>query len=1375
MTTIFPYSWNLVDSEELSEIRAYGIDDESNSICLRIQEFSPYVYVELPQHWGRVEASMLCDKVDELMRANFKPLRKVYTHKYNLYYANLTPNNKRRTTPYVFFAFRKEMHRRLFCKMMRRQFFINGETVRLRVHQQKASPFLQFIAQNHIHTAGWNKFSTSTILEQKDRVTTCRKEYVVQWKDVKPVVEDREPAVPVILSFDLEVNSTDRGSMPNFNKFGDKIFQISCVYGFQGDPMSEWFSVLLTLGSVGDNKCDFTVEEYPSEAALLCGFVDLVKRIDANVLIGYNIFGFDIPYLVGRSKYLKVYDEMMSIGMNLDSMAVEKEVKWSSSAYKDQEFVYLDAQGRLFIDLLPLVKRDYKLDNYKLDTVAQVELGKEKDPLTAMDIFACYRQGVVDGDNERVAYVGKYCVKDSALVLELFEHFLYWNGLTEMASICKVPISSLYLHGQQIKVYSQVYEYCTHNNIVVQGDMYKTPENMGYQGAYVFEPVPGLYDKVIPLDFASLYPSTMIANNIDYSTYIQDKNVPDEACNVIEWSEHIGCIHDTVVRKTAPKHVLCGDRRFRFLKEPRGVMPTIAENLLRARKKTKKQMKTLDSDDPIRRVLDKRQLAYKVSCNSVRADTPIPCQINDVFCYRKIEDLASSGWKRINPEQEVALPIPNLKVWSDKGFTHVKYVMRHPNEEILTRVVTHTGIVDCTKDHSLLRDDGTPVKPSQLSVGERLLHKDLPLPSDTPLKPLYDNMMNNVTMNHPLLTELEEQAFCWGLFFAEGTCGHWGSIDEGKKNSWAIYNVDIQLLEKVREILVRIEEPWFSFEISNLYENQGQGIYHLRGQGDVKRLTAKYRALFYDSRGYKIVPDQILNATLDIRLAFFLGYYVGDGAQKGVVINNRGLIGTASLVYLAQSLGYKTSLARPKDNSLDMTRVQCCLQKRRNVTAIKQMDSSPDLREVNLEIRNGEEILFKNGQSSYRGIGCSPIYIPSEFNEVKLFNSETIEYVYDIETANHHFAAGIGNLIIHNSLYGAFGVREGYLPFMPAAASITAKGREYIQEVARILKDDYNGHVVTGDTDSCLVNFPTYNDKPIPELWDYSVQVTKEISACFKHEAMILEFEDKIYHQFLTLTKKRYMSTCCDREGNMELDKNGNVKLASKGVLLSRRDNSGVIRMTYTSLVQRIFDKVDIQFILDEILTQMNRIASRYFTLSEYSLTKSVGSINNYVLNPNDDNKTAQMGSYKVKLLSDDPEIQSTQLSKKNVTTAKDFYLSQLPAVVQLAEKMKRRGELVPAGSRLPYIISRAGGNKALQGEKIEDLEYASRHVDYCKPEMLYYIKQLIQPVDELLEVVYSVDKFVKGQYKYRLKREQCLDELITLFKPVIEYEEEKN
>jgi DNA polymerase elongation subunit (family B) len=218
------------------------------------------------------------------------------------------------------------------------------------------------------------------------------------------------------MSFDLEVNSSIPSSMPRAVRPDDKIFQISCVFNRQNSKEDTYDKVLLTLGDVDPEKLgtDIDVLMYETEHDLLLGFTNLVQERQPNIISGYNIFGFDIPYMIDRAKILYCIYDFDRLGMDKGAHAKEKSISWSSSAYKNQSFQFLDAEGRLFVDLLPLVKRDYKMSNYKLDTIASHFLkGVTKDPLGPKGIFECYRLGMLGGKKgaKALAICGKYCVK----------------------------------------------------------------------------------------------------------------------------------------------------------------------------------------------------------------------------------------------------------------------------------------------------------------------------------------------------------------------------------------------------------------------------------------------------------------------------------------------------------------------------------------------------------------------------------------------------------------------------------------------------------------------------------------------------------------------------------------------------------------------------------------------------------------------------------------------------------------------------------------------------------------------------------------------------------------------------------------------------
>ena len=649
---IFAYSWNINNESDdyKTEIRIWGIDNDNKSTCLIVKDFKPYVYVQvditdqynndIDINWNNVgikQAIRNCIK-DQVCKVRDRQYNLLLNNihevsmKKKLYYANVNNDGTHRLFPYFKLSFDNQDDLKQFTWRCKKKYKISRlGFAKFTPHEHNANPILQLVCKQNLSTAGWLKFYAQKNIVDKD--TYCDYEYIVSYKDLTRIDNRETIPKPYLLSFDIEVNSSNINMFPSAEKPDDKVFQISCIFSRQSEE--NYKKILLTLGtplqkSVGE---DVIIQQYKTEHHLLIGFSKLIVDENPQLIIGYNILGFDIPYLINRSKFHHITNEFNTMGCIKNKMCNEKKLSWSSSAYKNQQFEFIDLDGRILIDLLPVVKRDYKFDQYNLKKVSTFFLGETKDPLSAKDIFKCYRKGMKGDEtgNKALGVVGKYCIQDSVLVTKLFEKIQTWVGLCEMAKTCNVPIFSLIIQGQQIKVFSQVYKLCMEKNFIVENDGYIPKDDEEYTGATVFPPIPGLYEKVIPFDFASLYPTTIIAYNIDYSTLVQDDTIPDSECNVIEWEDHVGCEHDINIRKTKVTNIICSKHRYRFLKEPKGIMPQLLEYLLNTRKKTKKQMKQLkqklkdgdfdkkDETDIKKRIiiLDKRQLAYKVSANSM--------------------------------------------------------------------------------------------------------------------------------------------------------------------------------------------------------------------------------------------------------------------------------------------------------------------------------------------------------------------------------------------------------------------------------------------------------------------------------------------------------------------------------------------------------------------------------------------------------------------------------------------------------------------------------------------------------------------------------------------------------------------------------------
>lgn len=231
-------------------------------------------------------------------------------------------------------------------------------------------------------------------------------------------------------------------------------------------------------------------------------------------------------------------------------------------------------------------------------------------------------------------------------------------------------------------------------------------------------------------------------------------------------------------------------------------------------------------------------------------------------------------------------------------------------------------------------------------------------------------------------------------------------------------------------------------------------------------------------------------------------------------------------------------------------------------------------------------------------------------------------------------------------------------------------------------------------------------------------------------------------------------------------------KIGKKGVLLARRDNSKFVRDIYEKVVSMIFEYKNEKEIKDFVIEEINKLCYGYFDYDDFVVTKAVGDSGNArpVKFRDDDGKMkAMVGDYKVKLLPEDKEARDKELQSKGIDNEKEYYLQALPAQVQLAEKMRRRGKRVDNGSRIEYVITTNGGHNAKQGIKVEHIDYFKQFSHILKIDYLYYLKLLTSPLDQILNIFSDDKDFVLKQYKFRLKiREKVLQDIKDLFKPKI-------
>lgn len=1519
---IFPYTWHIDEDEEyITSIRFYALDEKNKNICVHVNDFTPFIYLELPTHikWDEGNAQLLGNKIDTLL-GDLKPLKKALVFKKKLFYAHLNKkdkNNKRtkKTFPFLFLSFSTKEDIKKFSYKLNRPINIVGlGCIKLKMHEQDASPILQFTSLRDLSTAGWMEI-VGKRLEGEDKLTSCDYEYKVKWKNTKPINDIEIIPQPLILGFDIEVNSTNPTAMPKAEKPGDKVFQISCVLS---RGKEEYKKFLLTLGEP-DPKIvgkDVEIYMYDTESDLLIGFTDFVNDKNPNVIVGYNILGFDIPYMIARAKQELCIYEFDQLGFLKEAHAREKTIKWSSSAYKNQEFQYLDAEGRLFVDLLPLIKRDYRMNNYRLKTVATFFLNQTKDDLDPKGIFKCYRIGIKKENGKysnrarrAMGIVGKYCMQDGVLCNKLVDCLQTWVGLCEMAKTCRVPIFFLYTQGQQIKVYSQVYHYCMYNNFVVEKNGYVPSPGEHFQGATVVDPIPGIYNRVVPFDFSSLYPNTIIAYNIDYSTLVEDDSIPDEDCHVMEWYDHVFCL-------AKGSKITIGEYSMYIenLNNYNGpVLGFDGKDGLTYFDQTsfydqglKECVELCFSDGTTLRCTPNHRLL--TSNNNWVFAKDININVDDIKCGYSppifnvtnqvlvIGDYTFKGKALIIFYKILGLMITDGHCAQGRTIVYVGHPIDVKN---IIRDIEYLSQGD--KNAYKLRKEnygwGIIIKGS---LGEIFRNLEGVLWYKKSIqKRTLPSLLENATNG-------ELCAFLSGLFGGDGNtfsfsnkAGGFGTIalswkSEEKELLEAIFiklkkyllkcgiTSTITRLKKISTICIKTsdilkfqEQIGFSYCVHKSMRLEA-GCSYLRYKENVwnqqKKLISRIKELkknmliddarkqaikemhdqepiyneYYASPSKSQVTDLMRDRKKWEKPMFSRKYFIGPdkyikqiNASKlfdsytvhvdektipciykkiiyrkqigklptydleiknshsfvanGIVVHNCShdpkIIRKNQLtVYIDKEKDKIKKLREKRNDTLSkykkyeykkeidkmILELKPYVQERSNITKKKPKHNMCAKRYFRfLKSPRGVLPTILEGLLSARAKTRSQIEIlKNKLKEEKLSEEEKTSISTFMVVLNKRQLA---YKISANSVYGSLGVTRGYLPFMPGAMSTTYMGRQNIRLAGKTIVDKYKGRLIYGDTDSAYVVFPHLTIAH--EIWDYAEKVAKEVTMLFPPPNK-LEFEEVIYWRYLVLTKKRYMYLNCFRDGKVS-DKIGN-----KGVLLTRRDNCQFIRDIYSGVITRIFNYTTKKEIVDYIIYELNKLCSGVLPYEKFIVSKSVGDNGGLQVLPFIDEKgkkKGQCGNYKVPLLSNESVERKRQFKLKDCDTAKEYYLRCLPAVVQLAEKMKKRGQRVDSGSRLSYVITTKGGHNAKQYVKVEDAKYFSKHQRVLHLDFMYYLKLLTNPMDQVLNIIQAQEErdagenekikhyikkdFILEQYKYRLKiRGKLLEELNKLF-----------
>jgi DNA polymerase elongation subunit (family B) len=798
--------------------------------------------------------------------------------------------------------------------------------------------------------------------------------------------------------------------------------------------------------------------------------------------------------------------------------------------------------------------------------------GLGKDDVNYKDIFSLQKTGGSSGRKT----IGVYCIQDCVLCIRLIQKLEIISNNIGMANVSIVPFSYIFLRGQGVKIFSLVAKECfshdflipvlktksgklknnfdneevsskedeirkllnaldedgnddngnnghnghnvhnlddnedhthkhknNHNDNDEDGVMHYRrgggdgdyqiglPDNTGaeyagmgddddgYEGAIVLQPRPGIYlnEPVSVLDYGSLYPSSMISENLSHDSIVLDPafdNLPgytygEVTYDIKKWIDPN--------KKSLGKHTV-GQKTCRFVNFPddangkpvKGIIPLILQKLLAARKFYKKK-KDADPDPFKKTVWEGLQLAYKVTANSlygqIGAKTS-PIYLKDVAAsttatgrglltfardfvlanfegaqiiygdsvigatplllrnsqtkqiyIESINNLATdsnyNNLNRTDGDEKESCELDNVETWTEQGWTKVQRVIRHKlaPEKKLFRITTHTGSVVVTDDHSLLNINGEKISPKDIKIGDELLHS---------FPDINANKNNNKNNN----------------------------------------------------------------ENNNDYDCN---VYNLKNK----------------------VPEFILNASKEIREKFLLELFDINKSNTYT-----GMVLALGIYTLCKSLGYEVSIYTNLED-LDMYKI--------NIHTIHN----------NLHFD----------------------FTKNKIKKIEEWNFDE-EYVYDLTTDNHHFQAGVGSLIVHNT------------------DSIFIKFK----------LEDENGNTLTG----------------IPALQksiDTGLHAEHLIQRYLK-PPHVLEYE-KTFWPFILFTKKRYVGNLYETDVN-------EFKQKSMGIVLKRRDNAPIVKYVYGGIIDSILNKKSLELSIDFLKQSLIDLIEGKFDIQMLVISKTLRS-----------------------------------------------------------------------------------------------------------------------------------------------------------------------
>ncbi|MCK4497216.1 MAG: DNA polymerase elongation subunit, partial [Candidatus Aenigmarchaeota archaeon] len=441
----------------------------------------------------------------------------------------------------------------------------------------KANGFVPYEADilfryRFMNDLGLNGMEWVKIKSSPAATETVQADKKVKISEMKPTkrIED----VPLkILALDIECAPLKKGMVPEAKK--DPIILISLIF----DPKFKdgKYMTLSTRVGNGVTACD-------SEKEMLEKFIEIIKEYDPDIITGYNINNFDIPYILER------------MGENNVRPVLGRCNQKQTNAKKLMARYRISMAGRIVVDSFELVKKDFSLMRYSLKFVSDKLLDEKKKDVRLSEIEKLWK-----GNQKEFERLVEYSRQDSVLAMNLILKLNLVYKYIALSKISGTLLQDTLNSGETTRIENFLLREFDKEGYVFpckpdQGEVSRREgmRKKELKGGYVIEPEKNLHSNIVVFDFKSMYPSIIRTFNICPTTLIKDFMPGDPN-------------HKSIKSPSGASFV---SRELRY-----GIIPRILERLVKQRSSIKKKVDETE-DVNVKRVLDAEQWALKIMANA---------------------------------------------------------------------------------------------------------------------------------------------------------------------------------------------------------------------------------------------------------------------------------------------------------------------------------------------------------------------------------------------------------------------------------------------------------------------------------------------------------------------------------------------------------------------------------------------------------------------------------------------------------------------------------------------------------------------------------------------------------------------------------------